>query len=160
MSNKGYRENYKNVLFLYALPESSIVDGIDFPYIAGINGVLVFLLCFPLIICCRKERTTRTNLLERNRLAWFCVGFFASILAFLILFVSIYTPHLIGIESPIPHFGVYSALVLSAIGTLLLFYSSKFNTIKRPNFMRWIVFPFEPLAKVISRFITVSTPST
>lgn len=138
-------------IIFYSLPVSAEpINGIIY-YLPGINSVLSLSLPIFLIFLCRKEKSLSTNHKIRGRWLWFTLGVSFSSLAFLFFFFSLYLQTSVEAKNII-RIGVYSAFLLSVIGAASLFKSSKYNSPRHPNFMRWLVFPLLVVYSILTLF--------
>jgi hypothetical protein len=127
-------------VFIYSLPKAEAVVGIRFLYLPVINGIVILLLSFPLIFLCRKNKLSPTEQPSSKRWLWFSSAEATLFIAFFVFIISVYYPKVIGADAPNPNVGVFVNLVLTVVGSFLLYYSSKFNTPTQPNLLRWLAF--------------------
>jgi hypothetical protein len=129
-------------ILIYALPKTAIVEGINFPYLPVINGIIILLLSFPLIFLCRKNKLPPIEEPTSKRWLWFGLSIFTLFVAQCAFVISTYFPRVLGTNVPCPQVGVYANVVITIIGSFLLYYSSRLNTPTRPNLLRWLAFLF------------------
>jgi len=139
-------------VFIYALPKAEVVVGVNFPYFPVINGIVILLFSFPLIFLCRGKKLPPSEEPSSKRWLWFCSGVVTLFIALIIFIISLYSPKALGADSPNPNVGVFANLAFTAIGSFVLYYSSKLNTPTQPNLLRWLVF----LNVVFFSFCTLS----
>lgn len=150
------------IILSFGLPQPHIIQGPNISYVPLIIGVLHLLAVIFSIFLGR--RINPPPLENPTSLRWILLVVCVIVLfcGYVIMNMSIFVPHIFGSEHAVPEIGVLSWLVMSLILVLILYLTSRMNSIKRPNLFRYfaliIVFITASLTLIQSLILIYAVP--
>ena len=124
----------------FLIPKSHTVEGaISYPFLITI---ILTLTVFGIGAILLRKRKNHPPVSDQKWYRWLflSLGTLISLSGFIYFLMCVYTINPHGSKSTILSYGVNSNIIASFIGSFLLYFSSRLNSIQRPNLIRWIVF--------------------
>jgi hypothetical protein len=123
----------------WALPERYGVKGVKVAYIPFcIGGVQLFLAILSIFVG-KRNNPIPNRAPSKLRWVWVISGVVVFALGYLVVVLTVYTPHVFGSTAPVPRGGVLFFLATTLLSVFILYYSSNLNSASSPNLLRWTV---------------------
>lgn len=125
------------IILSIGLPRTHLIQGPNLTYVPFIIAALQLLAVVFSIFLGRRVNPPPLKSPTSLRWALLFVGVMVLFCGYVIINMSIFVPHLFGSEYSVPQIGVVSWLVMSLILALILYFTSKLNSVSRPNLFRY-----------------------
>jgi len=126
------------IIIGFATPQTHIDNGPNAVYVPFIISMLQ--LAAALFSIHLGKRVNPPPLKNPGAFRWILliIGLLVLFCGYVIFNMSLFTAYLFGSKNPVPQVGVVSWLVMSVVLAALLYFTSRINSIKRPNLFRYL----------------------
>lgn len=128
------------LICVYSLPTGKMVRGEAIPQVPIIVFCLLIFFSILSLKSVKKSNVIPSKKPPLSRWFLFVSGVILQLTGTTIVFLSFYSPQILGAEEAIPQTGVWIYFGCTFISCLLLYVSSKLNSADYPNLFRWMVF--------------------
>ena len=151
------------IILQLGYPAENVIIGPNIFYVPLIIGVLQIFFAVVSMLFSRKTNVPPSGKSSILRWILLLLGVFMLFCGYTVFSISIYTPYLFGYDKPLPDIGVSSFIVVSILLGFILYFASKMNSIKYPNFFRYlvliIVFFAVSLTTILSLILVYAVPT-